>query len=269
MKNSVILIGLGLVLVLCLAVVAGGLVLYNFVLGPTLSASGDLTAIPVVVNTQAAAAATAAPRATAEPAATTAGEPTAASAPTEAAGEAPASGHLIFALEASGSEVRFYIDEVLRGQPKTVEGVTNQIAGELAVDPADLSTAQVGIIQINARTFATDSGQRDRAIRNFILQTDQYEFITFTPTAITGLSGSAAPGDTFAFEVTGDLTIRDITQPVVFTVTATAVSPTQLSGSASTTVNRSDFALTIPNVPQVADVSEAVILEFEFTASAT
>jgi polyisoprenoid-binding protein YceI len=105
-------------------------------------------------------------------------------------------------------------------------------------------------------------------IRNRILNTDDHEFITFAPTAISGLRGGGQPGQTFSFEVQGDLTIRDITQPVVFQVTVTADSATQLSGLASTVINRADFSLVIPNVPQVANVSEAVTLELEFVAVA-
>jgi polyisoprenoid-binding protein YceI len=265
MKTAVI-IGIGVALVLGLGLLAAAFAVYYFVLGPTLGASGPITAIPVVVNTPAPAAATATPVAVV---ATSAAAPAASEAPAATQPAQAASGHVIFVLDSSGSQARFLIDEELRGQPKTVTGATNQIAGELAVDAADLSGVQVGVIQINARTFATDSGQRDRAIRNFILQTDRYEFITFTPTAVTGLSGSATPGDTLTFEIAGDLTIRDITQPVVFAVTASADSPTQISGTATASINRADFSLTIPSVPQVANVGETVSLEFDFLASAT
>jgi len=37
-------------------------------------------------------------------------------------------------------------------------------------------------------------------------------------------------------------------------------------GRATATVRRADFGLTIPSVPQVAGVSEDVLLEFDFTA---
>jgi polyisoprenoid-binding protein YceI len=126
----------------------------------------------------------------------------------------------------------------------------------------------VGVIQVNARDLATDSGQRDRAIRNQILNTDSFEFITFTPNEIIGLDGSAQPGDTFTFQLAGDLTIRDITQPVVFDVTASVDSANRLTGTAAVTVQRADFNLTIPRVPSVADVSEDVRVELDFVAAA-
>jgi polyisoprenoid-binding protein YceI len=100
------------------------------------------------------------------------------------------------------------------------------------------------------------------------LNTDSFEFITFTPTEIIGLDGSAQPGDTFNFQLAGDLTIRDITQPVVFDVTATVDALHQLSGTAAVTVNRADYDLVIPSVPSVADVSEEVRVELDFVAAA-
>ena len=142
------------------------------------------------------------------------------------------------------------------------------MAGQLAVGAKDLSQTQVGVIQVNARTFVTDNDRRNGAIRNFILNTDQYEFITFTPTSITGLSGATQSGQSFTFQMSGDLTIRNVTQSVTFNVTAQGVSASQITGTATATVNRSDFSLTIPSVPNVANVGEEVTLQIDFVADA-
>ena len=125
----------------------------------------------------------------------------------------------------------------------------------------------MGEILINARTFATDSGNRDRAIRGPILAAEQYEFITFSPTGITGLSGAAEAGGEYGFSVAGDLTVRDITRAVTFTVVARWDADGRLQGLASTTVLRSDFELGVPSVPFVANVGDEVGLELAFTAA--
>ena len=65
----------------------------------------------------------------------------------------------------------FELDEDLRGSRITVVGMTDQVAGEVALDFANLADTQVGTIQINARTLATDNNFRNRAIQNEILQT--------------------------------------------------------------------------------------------------
>jgi polyisoprenoid-binding protein YceI len=74
-------------------------------------------------------------------------------------------------------------------------------------------------------------------------------------------------GDAVSFKVTGNLKIRDIVQPVTFDVTATARSDSEIEGTAKTTVTRSAFELTIPNVPSVADVTDDVTLELQFVAT--
>lgn len=234
------------------------------VLRPPEEASGPIEAIPLELVTEAvpAAALTEAPAPDSgdnAPAATAA-----ATAVPTAAGTV-----VIFQISPADSQVRFELDEDLRGSRITVVGTTNQIAGEMAINLADLAQTQVGIIQINARTLATDNNFRNRAIQNEILDTGANEFITFTPTAVNGLPPSAAVGDTLTFTIDGDLTIRDITRPVTFTVEATVISESQISGSASTLITRGDYGLIIPNVPNVANVEEEVELYITFVANAS
>jgi len=237
-------------------------------------AAGVATTEPAAVEpTAAPAEATTAPaEATTAPAeATTAPEATAET-PTEAPTEvssAPAGTAQVFTIDSTASQVRFQLDEELRGSPTTVVGTTDQVAGQLSVNLADLSQTQVGIIQINARTLATDNNFRNRAINNEILDTGDFEFITFTPTAVEGLPASATVGQAISFSLVGDLTIRDVTQPATFTVEATAVSETQIVGTATAIVNRADFGLQIPSVPNVANVEEEVELYIDFTANAS
>lgn len=240
-----------IVAVVAVVIIGGGAFLYNAVQGDTEGASGPITAVPLVLPTTA---------------------PTVPSAPTTAATaamiSAPSSDLVRFQIVQAESKASFTIDEVLNGNPFTVVGTTDQVAGELAVNPADLSSAQVGVITVNARTLATDSERRDRAIKNVILKTDDYELLSFTPTAITGLSGSGTPGTPYTFEITGDLTIRDKTMPVTFAATITAESATRLSGSATTTINYPDFGLSIPSVPMVASVNEQVTIKIDIVATA-
>lgn len=178
-------------------------------------------------------------------------------------------GALIFQIDPAVSQVRFELDEVLRGNPITVVGSTDQVAGQISADLNNLSSTQVGEIKINARTLVTDNNFRNRALNNRILNTGDYEFITFSPTAVNGLPGSAAVGDTIEFSIDGDLTIRDVTLPVTFTVMASPVSEMQLAGTAAAIIARDDFNLTIPSVPDVADVEEDVELYIDFVANAS
>lgn len=162
----------------------------------------------------------------------------------------------------------FTLGEVLRGEPKTVVGSATTVAGQVEVGLEDLATSRIGEILINARTFATDSSFRDRAVKGPILDTDTFEFISFTPTTIDGLSGSAVVGEALSFTVAGDLRIRDVTAPVTFEVTATLAEAGRLEGTATAEVLRSTFGLEIPSVADVANVTDEVMITLEFVAAA-
>lgn len=174
-------------------------------------------------------------------------------------------GPVTFELTAE-SVATFTLEEDLRGNRTTVVGTTSNVAAQLVVDPDDPSSARLGEIIINARTFTTGSEFRDRAIRSEILESanDAFELITFTPTSIDGLPSEESGGLSFA--VTGDLTIRTITQPVTFEVTIEEASATGIVGTARAQVLREDFDLMIPSVPTVANVTEEVDLELFFVA---
>jgi polyisoprenoid-binding protein YceI len=169
-----------------------------------------------------------------------------------------------------GSEARFYINEVLLGNDKTVEGITPDVTGDIQFDLGSPATATVGTITINARTLTTDDNRRNGQIQNRILQSaeDQYQYITFEPTSISGLPETVAVGDTFNVEMTGNLTIRGMTLEKTFDVAVTVASEAQLTGLGTTTITHQEFELSIPRVPLVASVEDDVRLEIEFNAVA-
>jgi polyisoprenoid-binding protein YceI len=204
--------------------------------------SGELTAIPL--ETPSAAAAT-----TAEGAALNVSE-----------------GTILAELVQDESEARFIVNEVLDNKDNTVTGVTNQVAAQISIDPANPANVQLGTVKIDVRDLTTDSSMRNRAIQNFILNSNDFEFVTFEPTQFVGLPASAKVGDSFSFQIIGDLTIRDVTRSVTFDVTVTVESNARLSGLASAIISRADFNLGIPSVPRVASVDDDVRLELQFVA---
>jgi polyisoprenoid-binding protein YceI len=181
----------------------------------------------------------------------------------------PAAAATLYEIIADESQVSFTLTEDLRGQPTTVIGTTKEVAGQIFVDFASPANSRVGGIRINARTLTTDSEFRNRAIRSNILESSkaEYEFIDFTPTAISGLPDTVAVGQAVTFQVVGDLKIRQIVQSVTFEVAVTAVAEDRLEGTATAQVTRDQFNLTIPNAPGVANVSNEVTLEIQFVAT--
>jgi polyisoprenoid-binding protein YceI len=252
MNKKVILGGLAGLLII---VVLG----FAYVLRPTEEASESIEAIPLNEGVQ---------------------EPTQVDLPTEVLEEEPTEvvgeankdsspeGFVVFQIDQGNSEVRFSLDELLRGNPFTPVGTTNQVAGEIGIDFSDPSASQLGTVLINARTLETDSSNRDRAIKNQILDTGDFEFISFTPTNLTGFLPEIVLGEEVQLKITGDLTIRDITNSVIFDVNVTVISGTEIQGYGSAEVLRSDYNLNIPSVPSVAEVTNEVLLEIDFFAVA-
>lgn len=190
--------------------------------------------------------------------------------PEQAPADAPAAGAArTYTIVEEATEASFTLDEELRGAPTTVVGSTSAVSGSVTLDLSNPAAAELSPIVIDAATLATDSGMRDRAIGRFILVTGSFPEIVFTPTSLEGLPDSVTQGEPVTFLINGDLDITDITIPVMFEATVTAVSDTRLEGSASSIVNRTDFGLEIPNVPNVANVAEEVLLQLTFVAEAS
>lgn len=226
-----------------------GFVVYS-TLKPPAEASAPITALPIQVDPTTAPA---------NPAATD---------PAPAATQASGAGAATYQIVPTDSQVSFTINEVLRNSPNTVVGTTSQVAGQISFDPSQPAGAQVGPIQVDARTLVTDNNFRNRAIKNQILDTNNYEYITFTPKSISGLPDQVTFGTSYNLTITGDLTIKGVTKSVSFDATVTPVDATKLQGSATTTILYKDYGISIPQVPSVASVEDSVILKIDFVAVA-
>lgn len=95
-------------------------------------------------------------------------------------------------VTAPGSKVWFVFDEMFRGSPKTVVGVNTKVAVEVIADLDDQSTVVMGPVIVNTAYFDTEPGEepnplgdevgwRDTTINRFILDSNKYPTITFTP----------------------------------------------------------------------------------------
>jgi polyisoprenoid-binding protein YceI len=175
-------------------------------------------------------------------------------------------GEMVYEIDASRSEARFTIEEVLRGSDTTVVGVSSNLAGQIIFDMANPADAQMGEILINARDFVTDNDFRNRAIANEILLTNSFEFISFAPKEFVGLPEAAVVGESYDFQILGDLTIIGETREATFDVTVTPLSATELQGLAFTVIFYEEFGVTVPLSQFVTAVNEDVLLELDFTA---
>jgi polyisoprenoid-binding protein YceI len=174
----------------------------------------------------------------------------------------------LFRIVTESSEARFLINETLLGQPKTVVGSTNEVAGDIAVDFDNPANTRIGVIRINVRTLKTDNEIRNRTLRGQVLQANspELEFATFVPKQLIGLPDRINEGQPFTFQIVGDLTVHGATRPVTFEATVTPVSRSRVEGTARATISYEDFNINIPTAPGVADVADQVRLEIDFVA---
>ncbi len=145
-------------------------------------------------------------------------------------------------------------------------GVTQAIEGQLTLDFDDLSNAlgENGFtVQMN--TFVTGRRTRDNWIRTDGPRFNDYPEATFVATAIDGAPASYAEGEEVSFQLTGDLTIREVTRPTTFDVTARLEGNT-LTGTAGTRILLTDFEIEPPSFINTLTVDNEVGLEVDFTA---
>jgi polyisoprenoid-binding protein YceI len=176
----------------------------------------------------------------------------------------------VFAIDQSSSQVRFTMQEVLFGQPNTVVGKTNQVTGQVLVNEQNPSQSRMGQIRIDLSALLTDNDFRNRALQGRILETGDpsNRYATFTETSIKGLPNTITPGQTVAFQITGNLTIHGVTRSVTFSAQATMETASRVTAQAHTTIQYQDYNLAIPNIPSVTSVSQDVQLTLSLTMHA-
>ena len=244
------------------------------------TASSGLTDTSLLASTEAATNAAPPPtqtdvQPTAPPSSTplTAPEPTSAPvnpspvAPTAA--PAAAFGPTHFVIDPAQSTVSYGVGETFLSQSNRYAyavAVTSVVSGEIMVDFENPAASTVGEITVDISAFQSDKERRDKAIRDRWLQSSKFPLAVFSPTELHGLPQSYVPGDVLAFEVAGDLLVRDVVHATVFTVNASVEDGKRLSGQAVGRVQMTDFGFEPPAVAGMIEAENDVDITFEFVA---
>jgi polyisoprenoid-binding protein YceI len=173
-------------------------------------------------------------------------------------------GAIRFVLVPEKSEARFRVREQLANVslPNDAIGKTRDFTGTMVIKPDGTIVSPESKFVVNIGTLATDRSQRDNFIKRNVLQTDQYPTAVFGPTQATGLPTPLPQSGQVSFKLTGDLTIRNVTKPVTWDVTA-QVQGNEVTGQATTTFKFEDFSLTQPRVPVVLSIEDHIGLELD------
>jgi polyisoprenoid-binding protein YceI len=150
-----------------------------------------------------------------------------------------------------------------------VRGAFNEFEGTAVLDGANPANSRVEVT-INAASIDTRNAQRDEHLRsNDFLAMQEYPTITFSSTGVRQV-------DDTTFEVSGDLTIKGVTNSITipFSFEGAAKDPfgNQRAGfEGSVTINRKDYGVTWNAALEGGGVlvSDKVTLEFEVSAVKT
>jgi len=145
-----------------------------------------------------------------------------------------------YAIDSVHSSVGFSIRHFFSNVP----GSFTKFAGTITVDRANLENSSVeATIDIGSLSTANDMRDKDLKTPNY------FDFAKFPSIAFKSKAWKKTGDDTF--DVTGDLTIKDVTKEVVLKVKSLGFGPgmrgAMLSGwEATTTLKRTDFGVNGP-----------------------
>ena len=229
---------------------------------PATAASAPMpTEAATVVAATAAPPPTQAAPATATPTVLPAEPPTAEPAPSGAA--------TVFTIS-EGTVARYRVEEELASTGFFVAvGETTDVAGSIAFDADGAVIAEESRLAVQAATLRTDSNRRDGYVRNRTLETDTYPEVVFQPTAVDNLEWPPTTNFPVAFTITGDLTIKDRTEQVVWDAQAVFAEGGTMKGLATVEFTFDDFGMDKPRVAVVLSVDDTIRLELNLTGTLT
>jgi len=151
----------------------------------------------------------------------------------------------------------------------TVRGSFTDFSGEAHLRPADPPSSSV-TMRIRTASIDTGNADRDAHLRSAdFLDVETFPEMVFSSTGIEQL-------DDDLYSVTGDLTIKDVTQPVTvdFTMTGSALDPfgnLRVGFEGALAILRSDWGLTWNAALETGGwlVSDRIQIEFDVSAIRT
>jgi polyisoprenoid-binding protein YceI len=179
---------------------------------------------------------------------------------------APALAGFHLTVAPTGNEVRYRIREQLVrvDLPNDAIGKTTEISGGIGVGTDGKIIPAESKFVVNVGSLKSDRDRRDGYVRGRVLETDQYPTVEFTPTGFRGLPAKLPTSGSHTFDVMGNLTVRGVTKPTTWHVTAEPKNG-QVVGSAYTLFTFADFNMQQPRVPIVLSVADTIRLEYDFT----
>ena len=185
----------------------------------------------------------------------------AAAVPNSRSGTAPA---FRFMTSQTGNAARYRVRERLVGHdlPNDAVGETKSFKGHIDFD-ANGKVLPPSTFMVDAGSFVSDKERRDGYVRGRLLEANQYPAIVLVPTEVRGVALPLPTSGTLPFEMTGNLTVRDVTRPTTWKG-AVKFLDGRITGSASTAFTFDDIRMDQPRVPVLLSVADTIRLEIDF-----
>ena len=175
-------------------------------------------------------------------------------------------GETVYRIDPTGSQASYEATEkIALSSSHRVTGVTNGIAGDIALDTANPPASRVGQLVINLEELHSDNSLRDARLRAAFLGSHTYPLARFDTTSLSGLPATIVEGQTYTFTLNGNLTIKTVVAPVSWQVQA-AVRQGRLTATATTTIKQSTFRIGPISVPGLVSTGDDVTLTLKLLA---
>ncbi|MCE3551774.1 YceI family protein [Pseudonocardia sp. RS11V-5] len=158
----------------------------------------------------------------------------------------------------SGSESGYRVHEILGGQSIDAVGRTQDVSGSATVSGSQVTA---GDVTVQLASVKSDQDRRDDQFTGNIMNVAEYPTATFRLTDPLDLGAGFTGGDRATANATGELTVRDVTRPVTFPMTAVR-NGTGIDVSGSVPVTFADFGVTPPSIGDFVKVDPTGQIEF-------
>lgn len=158
---------------------------------------------------------------------------------------------------AEGSEVGYRVVEQIRAVDTVGVGRTSDITGTITIDGTTVTAAT---FDVDVASITSNDSRRDRAFRGEIMDSDSFPTATFTLTEPVEVGSEPVEGAQVTTTVSGELTLRGVTQPVTFELTA-RIENGVLGVLGSVDIEFTDFGIENPSTAIVSTEDHGV-LEF-------
>ena len=159
-------------------------------------------------------------------------------------------------IPTTASEFGYRVDEVIAGVSTTAVGRSNEIEGLLTIEG---TTATAVDVEVQIANITSDGSRRDERFSGAIMNSTEFPTATFRVTEPIEFDATPVAGDgQVVATATGELTLRGVTNPVTFDITAEATND-RIGILGSIPVVFADYGIDNPSIGPVKTEDDGLV----------